>query len=554
MQKPPVLVLLQNVQTLALGKYPTLDLDPAMPLGRRLLERLKTFGYENIHLAFIQVSAPWLTPERVQVQLREFANLSSEFAKKSVVFEHAPNRETWAEFNNRIFTWCVSEFPAGRRDPILRLDTDAIFLDPESIQNLALPLPDGILYRSWQGASWEAPACWTHEFCRILETTRHNPPDLHRQVLESPVHPSALPPQIAFGVRTEFLEVFRALEKKPVTEWGHEDLRDLWAKQPHLFRGGLHHVGVELTNEENLPNRLRAPSRLSRRPTGRLSRAHWDALLSGLSDERFQPLSIDFWDFGEPLLHPDAVTFIEEAARHGIRVDLYTNGLLLDEPMADRLISSGLDAIFYRLDGMKPETYGRVSGDTTLYTRAAANLDLLVRRKRELVTSGAVRKPTIAVQITEMAETDEDLDAFFDRYDHRARVTDELRVKNAAAPLEHQILAAIYDKGEPIEYAMLRHDNLFRGRVVRAGGMDTTPLKRFPCRHLREGVYVLWSGEIVACREDVDAEMVLGHVDEDLTRIRNGEKMGTLLGLHEREEWETSPLCRNCSEWYYTFL
>jgi hypothetical protein len=50
-------------------------------------------------------------------------------------------------------------------------------------------------------------------------------------------------------------------------------------------------------------------------------------------------------NFGEPLLHPLIFEFIKYATARGVTTSFYTNGLLLDESMAERLAAAGLREI-----------------------------------------------------------------------------------------------------------------------------------------------------------------------------------------------------------------
>lgn len=50
-------------------------------------------------------------------------------------------------------------------------------------------------------------------------------------------------------------------------------------------------------------------------------------------------------NFGEPLLHPLIFEFIKHASAKGVLVSFYTNGLLLDEAVAERLYAAGLREI-----------------------------------------------------------------------------------------------------------------------------------------------------------------------------------------------------------------
>jgi hypothetical protein len=50
-------------------------------------------------------------------------------------------------------------------------------------------------------------------------------------------------------------------------------------------------------------------------------------------------------NFGEPLLHPNLLSFLREAKSVGVSCSFYTNGLLLDREMAVQLVEAGLREI-----------------------------------------------------------------------------------------------------------------------------------------------------------------------------------------------------------------
>lgn len=60
---------------------------------------------------------------------------------------------------------------------------------------------------------------------------------------------------------------------------------------------------------------------------------------------------------GEPLLDPKIYDRIEACARHGISTLLSTNGVLLDEAAADRLLGSSLEQLTLSTDGARKETF-----------------------------------------------------------------------------------------------------------------------------------------------------------------------------------------------------
>ena len=68
-------------------------------------------------------------------------------------------------------------------------------------------------------------------------------------------------------------------------------------------------------------------------------------------------VEIDFSGGGEPLLHPDLAEWISEAKHAGCRAGFLTNGSLLDEAAASRMIRAGVDWIALSADGARAETF-----------------------------------------------------------------------------------------------------------------------------------------------------------------------------------------------------
>jgi len=109
------------------------------------------------------------------------------------------------------------------------------------------------------------------------------------------------------------------------------------------------------------------------------------------------PPGVFFGGFGEPLGHPRIVDMVKAAKAIGSEVELVSNGILLDDGMAERLITAGLDRLWVSIDGASPESYADVRlGD---YLPAIiANLERLNARsaKPELGISFVAMKRNIA--------------------------------------------------------------------------------------------------------------------------------------------------------------
>jgi MoaA/NifB/PqqE/SkfB family radical SAM enzyme len=103
-----------------------------------------------------------------------------------------------------------------------------------------------------------------------------------------------------------------------------------------------------------------------------MAEATFDRILAGLS--AFSPTpTLFFGGLGEPLTHPHLVTWVAQAKLVGARVELITNGTLLNERVSRQLIETGLDLLWVSLDGATPESYADVRLGASL-PKVMANL------------------------------------------------------------------------------------------------------------------------------------------------------------------------------------
>jgi MoaA/NifB/PqqE/SkfB family radical SAM enzyme len=97
-------------------------------------------------------------------------------------------------------------------------------------------------------------------------------------------------------------------------------------------------------------------------------RNQWDEKLGRMSARTFEhimaslavvplPLTVFFGGFGEPLSHPHIADMVRRAKGLGATVEMISNGTLLTEEAARRLIDAGLDVLWVSLDGATPESY-----------------------------------------------------------------------------------------------------------------------------------------------------------------------------------------------------
>jgi hypothetical protein len=94
---------------------------------------------------------------------------------------------------------------------------------------------------------------------------------------------------------------------------------------------------------------------------------------------------LDFFNYGEPFVHPQALDMIEHVKKNHPHIYLYTstNGLLLDDERAARLAASAIDEVTFSVDGADQRTYGRYrqGGD---FHKLLKSMSALVREKKRL--------------------------------------------------------------------------------------------------------------------------------------------------------------------------
>jgi MoaA/NifB/PqqE/SkfB family radical SAM enzyme len=120
----------------------------------------------------------------------------------------------------------------------------------------------------------------------------------------------------------------------------------------------LKRVYVEVTNKCNL-NCSTCMRNVWDVQYGHMSEAVFGRVLSGLESCAEKP-ELFIGGYGEPLSHPKILHLLELAKARGFRVLMITNGVLLTEAMARRLIDLKLDMLWVSLDGASAECYADV--------------------------------------------------------------------------------------------------------------------------------------------------------------------------------------------------
>lgn len=221
----------------------------------------------------------------------------------------------------------------------------------------------------------------------------------------------------------------------------------------------------------------------------------------------------------EPFLMNEAFTdkriveLIHQAKRqvpHAM-VTLTTNGSPMVPRVCDRLVHSGLDAIWFSFNGANPETYEQIMGIS--YEQVKRNIDYLLK----------IRPPTLQVYVN-MIETG----LMAPEIEQNIRYWQQRGVQAGSSPLVNRA-----------------------GNVTNFSELNYQPISNRPVRVCElpfYKMYIIYNGDVVLCCMDWRRKVVLGNVAQQSIRdIWNGPEYRRIRRLHIEGHDAEIELCSNCS-------
>lgn len=217
---------------------------------------------------------------------------------------------------------------------------------------------------------------------------------------------------------------------------------------------------------------------------------------------------------GEPLLNPALFAMIAYARQAGLKTRFHTNGTLLDEEKAARLLAAGPDLVSFSFDGFSREVYEKI--------RVGAEFEKTLTNILRLATlrnARGLKKPYIVVE--------------------------KIRFKNMPAPLDQRqvaettqrlLQAGVDEIIEKKEYTWA-DESAPETAAPRPGAVCTFPWY---------AMVICADGTITPCPQDFGTCMKLGNVTESTLReIWNGSAYQGLRGKLTTD-LQALPLCRKC--------
>ena len=223
----------------------------------------------------------------------------------------------------------------------------------------------------------------------------------------------------------------------------------------------------------------------------------------------------------EPLIaktFPFAVRKVKEC---GLAGTFNTNGLGLNQQIADLLVEVQYDSINVSVDALTPETLKKARGITRL-DQLVANVELMIK------TRGSKPKPRIGVTFVITDYNDHELPGFLEFWKERV---DVIRVTGYIKDLRPDI------------------------SVIPGFTRNDLP-ERVPCKQLFRDIVIRANGDVTPCVITSERpEIVMGNIFRDggIRGVWNGEKMQNLRDLHNSGRWDEISFCGPCDYWVETF-
>jgi MoaA/NifB/PqqE/SkfB family radical SAM enzyme len=166
----------------------------------------------------------------------------------------------------------------------------------------------------------------------------------------------------------------------------------------------LNKLYIEITSACNLDCQM-CVRRTWNEPTGHMPLETYEDLMEQVRQLPAPPI-IHLSGYGEPMFHPDFLEMVRLAKAIGARVELTTNGMLLDAETAAALIDLDLNRLMVSIDSVTPETYEDIRVESS-FDQVIENLRHLRRLKMRKL--GRHSNPQVGIAFVAMKRNMGDL-------------------------------------------------------------------------------------------------------------------------------------------------
>jgi len=274
-------------------------------------------------------------------------------------------------------------------------------------------------------------------------------------------------------------------------------------------------IFIESTNNCNLKCIICPHARGIKREKGFMNLEVFKRVLGEVSKCGVLKATLNF--AGEPLLNKDIFEMIRLAKAGNLYTRIHTNGTIMPEGYAEKIIESGLDELSFSFDDIRKDVYEKIRVNAS-YEKTLANITKFLKKKKEL-RSGT---PYTIIQHIQLKDFDYN-DCDKDRY---RQIFKDLPVDKF-----HQIYTHNWS-GACTSSFIEKYDD--------------KPAK-IPCDALWFRLAVGWDAKVYACCNEMDGKLYIGDLNQEkLSDIWNGPKMQELRRAMRANNYDKIEACRNC--------
>lgn len=213
--------------------------------------------------------------------------------------------------------------------------------------------------------------------------------------------------------------------------------------------------------------------------------------------------------YTEPFLQKNLWEYLKEMRARDIPVSMNTNGLLMTDEYAQRIIDLKIDCIFVSIDAMTKEALKKVRSTDKLEKITDAVFSLLKARGDTVYTR-------IGVSFVEEEANKHEKDDFINYW---TQYVDAVRVCELWSGSSHQ-------------------------------GASTVSVERRPCSMLYDNMLIHHNGDVSICCWDGKGVTKMGNVfKQGIKGVWLGEDFQKARYYHETGQYDKVPYCLPCTDW-----
>ncbi len=250
---------------------------------------------------------------------------------------------------------------------------------------------------------------------------------------------------------------------------------------------------------------------------------------------------------GEPITHPKLVEMIEYCRDAGIEdIMFHTNGTVMTEKLAKKLINSGLTQIIFSLDTTDKKIYEEM--------RVGANFEKVNKNVERFIEIRNALKSKMPMVRTTMVLTDKTINQVKDFKKKWEKLSDNISAQDLVYSFEDEVKYEVSTNKDTITDGMKglnwkSGENSYY-KVDRKKIIETEKKTKefFRCAYLYQSIKIHSDGLIDPCTPRNAPS--IGKVETGIKNAWKSKKIKEMRTAHENGKWYTIEECRKCDHPY----